>query len=204
MTLDHLINLISRLGHWGYLIIFLVAALECSAFLGLVVPGESIVLVSGFFAALGLLDLEDVIVIVAAGAILGDSIGYELGRHLGRSWLLRYGRWVGLRQAHIDRVDAFFERHGGKTIFIGRFIGFSGTRTFHSRFIPYALRPIPFLQCCRCHRLVYHICASGLFHGGELASCRALDRSRQRDRGWCLTPCNRAGLAVAVAGSPRG
>ncbi len=124
MILDYKIDFVGRLGHWGYLIIFLVAALECSAFLGLIVPGEGLVLVSGFFAALGLLDLGDVIVIIAAGAILGDRIGYELGRHLGRSWLLRYGRWVGLRQAHVDRVEAFFERHGGKAIFIGRFIGF--------------------------------------------------------------------------------
>jgi membrane protein DedA with SNARE-associated domain/membrane-associated phospholipid phosphatase len=122
--LDQLINLVGRLGHWGYLIIFLVAALECSAFLGLVVPGESLVLVGGFFAGSGQLDVGDLIIIVAIGAILGDSIGYELGRHFGQSWLLRYGRWLGLRQAHLDRVDDFFRRHGGKTIFIGRFIGF--------------------------------------------------------------------------------
>lgn len=146
MILDYLINLVGRLGHWGYLIIFVAAALECSAFLGLVVPGESIVLVSGFFAALGLLDLGHIVIIVSAGAILGDSIGYELGRRLGRSWLLRYGRWIGLRQAHIDRVDAFFERHGGKTIFIGRFIGFlralapfiaGSSRMHYSRFLFY-------------------------------------------------------------------
>lgn len=122
--LDQLINLVSRLGHWGYLVIFLVAALECSAFLGLVVPGESLVLLGGFFAASGQLDLGDLIIIVAIGAILGDSIGYQLGRRLGRPWLLRYGRRLGLRQAHMDRVDDFFTRHGGKIIFIARFIGF--------------------------------------------------------------------------------
>ncbi len=121
--LDQLIDLVGRLGHWGYLIIFLVAALECSAFLGLVVPGESLVLVGGFFAGSGQLDVGDLIIIVAIGAILGDSIGYELGRHFGRSWLLRYGRWLGLRQEHLDRGDELFRRHGGKTIFIGRFIG---------------------------------------------------------------------------------
>ncbi len=146
MILDYLINLVGRLGYWGYLVIFLVSALECSAFLGLVVPGESLVLVSGFVVALGLLDLGDVIVIVSAGAILGDTIGYELGRQLGRAWLLRLGRWVGLRQAHVDRVDAFFERHGGKTIFIGRFIGFlralapfiaGSSRMRYSRFLFY-------------------------------------------------------------------
>ena len=122
--LNYLVNLVSRLGHWGYLIIFLVAALECSAFLGLVVPGESLVLVGGFFAGSGQLDVGDLIIVVAIGAILGDSIGYELGRYFGRSWLLRYGRWLSLRQAHLDRVDDFFKRHGGETVFMGRFIGF--------------------------------------------------------------------------------
>ncbi len=59
--LDQLINLVGRMGHWGYLIIFLVATLECSAFLGLVVPGESLVLVGGFFAGSGQLDVGDLI-----------------------------------------------------------------------------------------------------------------------------------------------
>ena len=122
--LHQLIDLVGRLGQWGYLIIFLVAALECSAFLGLVVPGETLVLLGGFFAGNGELEVGQLIIIVAVGAILGDSIGYELGRRFGRPWLLRYGRWIHLRPEHFDRVDDFFRRHGGKTVFIGRFIGF--------------------------------------------------------------------------------
>jgi undecaprenyl-diphosphatase len=124
VVIDQLVEHVSRLGHWSYLIFFLGAALECSAFLGLLVPGESLVLVGGFFASLGLVDLKDLIVVVAIGAILGDSVGYELGRHLGRPWLIRYGRRVGIRAAHLDRAERFFARHGGKTVFIGRFIGF--------------------------------------------------------------------------------
>ena len=103
---------------------FLGAALECSAFLGLLVPGESLVLVSGFLASHGLLHLGDLIFVVAVGAIVGDSIGYELGRRLGRPWLLRYGHWAGLRALHLQQADAFFARHGGKTVFLGRFVGF--------------------------------------------------------------------------------
>jgi membrane protein DedA with SNARE-associated domain/membrane-associated phospholipid phosphatase len=122
--LDHLIRLVSHLGHWGYLIIFLGALLESAAFLGLVVPGESLVLLGGFLAAQGVLDVGDLLTLVAVGAIIGDSIGYELGRHFGRSWLLRHGRWAGLRARHFAPVDAFFEHHGGKTVFIGRFVGF--------------------------------------------------------------------------------
>ena len=124
-VLDPLIAALSRLGHWGYLLIFLGATLEAAAFLGLLVPGETLVVCSGFLAARGLLDVGDLIVVVAAGAILGDSIGYELGRRLGRPWLVHSCRWVGLRAAHLERVDAFFARHGGKTVFLGRFVGFA-------------------------------------------------------------------------------
>lgn len=123
-VLDWLINVVTRVGHWGYLLLFLAATLESAAFLGLIVPGESLVLVGGFFAARGLLDIGDLIVVVGAGAVLGDSVGYEMVRHLGRSWLLRYGRWVGLRAVHLEHADAFFARHGGKTVFFGRFVGF--------------------------------------------------------------------------------
>lgn len=144
--LDRLIELVSRLDHWGYLIIFLGATLEAAAFLGLIVPGESLVLLGGFLASRGLLDPYDLVFVVAVGAIIGDSIGYELGRHLGRPWLIRYGRWIGLRPAHLERVDDFFARHGGKTIFLGRFIGFlralapfvaGSSRMRYRQFLPY-------------------------------------------------------------------
>jgi membrane protein DedA with SNARE-associated domain/membrane-associated phospholipid phosphatase len=122
-VLERLIELVSRLGDWGYLIIFLGATLEASAFLGLIVPGESLVVVAGFLASHGVFEVGDLIFLVAAGAILGDSIGYELGRRLGRRWLIHHGHRVGLRPTHLERVDAFFERHGGKTVLLGRFIG---------------------------------------------------------------------------------
>lgn len=73
--LDYLIAFVGRLGHWAYLVIFLGAMLESEAFIGLIVPGESLVLVAGFFAAQGLIDLYGLIAIVAIGAAIGDSIG---------------------------------------------------------------------------------------------------------------------------------
>jgi len=120
--LDYLITIVGHLGHWGYVVIFIVVALECQAVLGLVMPGESLVLASGFLAEQGLLDLGALIFVISSAAILGDSIGYELGRQLGRGWLLKQGGRFGLRQEQLDRVDGFFARHGGKAVFGSHFL----------------------------------------------------------------------------------
>jgi len=78
--LDYLISVEGRLGHWGYLVIFLILVLECQPLLGFVMPGESLVLAGGFLAGQGLFDLDDLVVVISMAAILGDSIAYELGR----------------------------------------------------------------------------------------------------------------------------
>ncbi|NVN92221.1 MAG: DedA family protein [Desulfuromonadales bacterium] len=120
--LDYLINFVGHLGHWGYLVIFLIVALECQALVGLFMPGESLVLVGGFFAEQGVFDPGLLIVVISIAAILGDSIGYEMGRHFGRGWLLKHGRHFGLRLENLDRVDRFFVKHGGKAIFASHFM----------------------------------------------------------------------------------
>jgi len=120
-VLNRLIGIVSRLGHWGYLVIFLAVTLESAAFLGFVVPGETLVLLGGFLAAQGTLDWGDLMVLVCIGAVLGDSIGYEVGRRLGPQGLLRFGRWFRLSQKHLEHVEEFFRRHGGKAVFLGRF-----------------------------------------------------------------------------------
>lgn len=144
--LDYLIGLISRMGHWGYLVIFFGALLESAAFLGVLVPGESLVLVAGFLSAQKVLDLDALIVIIAVGATVGDSIGYEIGRRMGRPALLRIGGRLGLSERKVDKADKFFERHGGKAIFLGRFVGFAralvpflagSSNMPYARFLPY-------------------------------------------------------------------
>lgn len=145
-VLNRLISFLNDLGQWGYALLFVAAALECAAFLGLVVPGESLVLVGGFFATRGVFDLWTLMIVIALGAVLGDSIGYELGRHLGRTWLERYGGRVGIKSAHLDRAETFFATHGGKAVFLGRFVGFAralvpfiagSSRMRYSRFAAY-------------------------------------------------------------------
>jgi membrane protein DedA with SNARE-associated domain/membrane-associated phospholipid phosphatase len=120
--LDNLIEFVNLHGHWSYLVIFVIVVLECQPLFGLVMPGESLVLIGGFLARQGVFAPGLLIVVIAAAAILGDSIGFELGRQLGRGWLLQRGRRFGLRQEHLDRVDDFIARHGGKAVFAGHFL----------------------------------------------------------------------------------
>ena len=145
-VLDYLLHLVTRLGDWSYLIIFAAAALECAAFAGLLVPGESLVLASGFLAHRGILELDTVMAAAGMGAIAGDSIGYLLGARLGREWLLKKGSRFGLRRKRLQQGEAFFQRQGPKAVFFGRFIGFAralvpfiagATRMAYRKFVLY-------------------------------------------------------------------
>jgi undecaprenyl-diphosphatase len=120
--LEQINDLILHLEHWGYLIVFLIVVLECQAFLGLFMPGESMVLFAGFLAAQDVFDVRVVVGVVALGAIIGDSIGYEFGRWLGRDWLRRHGPSFWLRLERLDRMDAFFARYGGLAVFFAHFL----------------------------------------------------------------------------------
>lgn len=119
--LDHLIQLISLIGAWNYVVIFVALALECQAFIGLFIPGESLVLAAGFLAEQGIFDTTILIPVIAIASTLGDSIGYGLGRYLGREWLIQHGRRFKLRVEYLERVDGFFARHGGKAAFLSHF-----------------------------------------------------------------------------------
>jgi membrane protein DedA with SNARE-associated domain/membrane-associated phospholipid phosphatase len=119
--LDRLIDLAGFVGPWGYLVFFLIVALECQAIVGLFMPGESLVLFGGFLAGQGVYDPVLLVAVISLAAILGDSVGYELGRTLGLDWLLRHGRRLGIRQAQLDRVSGFIGRHGGKAVFVSHF-----------------------------------------------------------------------------------
>jgi membrane protein DedA with SNARE-associated domain len=118
------IDLLWRVGHWGYLIVFVGATLESAAFLGFLIPGETLVIVAGVLASLGIFNLGDLIPVVAVGAIVGDNVSYQLGRKFGHSWLLRYGGRAGLDEARLARVRTLYERYGGAALVLGRFVGF--------------------------------------------------------------------------------
>jgi len=91
---------------------------------GIPLPGETALITASILASQGKLWLPLVIAVAASAAIVGDNIGYELGRHGARRVLSRPGRFEDGRQAFLERGEAFFGRHGGKTVFIGRWLPF--------------------------------------------------------------------------------
>ena len=112
---------------WGYLIVALATFLENSVGAGEVVPGETIVLLGGVYASeVGHppLFLGGVILAAFSGAVLGDNVGYFLGRRYGRGLLERHGQRLFISQDRLEKADAYYRSHGGKTVFLGRFVPF--------------------------------------------------------------------------------
>lgn len=107
---------------WGYLIVGVATTLENSLGFGLVVPGETLVLLGGFYAGRGALDPVIVAALATAGGVLGDNLGYFIGRRAGRPFVIRHGHRIFLRQERIAAAERFYARHGGKTVFLGRFV----------------------------------------------------------------------------------
>jgi undecaprenyl-diphosphatase len=113
----------SKVGKWTYLIVGFAAFVETAAFVGLVLPGETIVILGGAVAGQGETSVILTIGIVWACAAAGDSVSFLLGRRLGRGFILRHGPRVRITHERFARVEDYFSRHGGKTILVGRFIG---------------------------------------------------------------------------------
>jgi membrane protein DedA with SNARE-associated domain/membrane-associated phospholipid phosphatase len=149
---DELQNLLedvsNTLGAWTYLLVGTFAFAETGAFVGLVVPGETVMLLGGAVAGQGAIDIYLLIAIAWFAAWAGDTTSFFLGRRLGREFVMRNGPRFGISHERFEKVEDYFSRHGGKTIFIGRFIslvrafapfiaGSSGMR--YRAFVPYSI-----------------------------------------------------------------
>lgn len=111
--------LLGYLNSWGYYALFLFAFLETAAFIGLFVPGESVVVIGGLLASQGALELDKAMVAAGLGAFAGDTTAYLAARYFGERLLAR-PRWF-LNRENLGATQDFFAQHGGKTVFIGRF-----------------------------------------------------------------------------------
>ena len=105
--------------HYGYLFVFFGVMLGCS---GIPFPGATILLAAGILAQQGHLQLGEAIVFGLLGAIIGSQIGYWAGRRGGRSFVLKWGRYIKITPERLGRVERFFVRYGGMAVFASRFV----------------------------------------------------------------------------------
>jgi membrane-associated protein len=103
---------------WTYVILFLIIFMETGFVVTPFLPGDSLLFAAGTFAALGSLNVWLLIVLLIIAAIVGDTVNYWIGHYMGdRAYNVK---WI--KREYLDRTHAFFEKHGGKTIFLARFV----------------------------------------------------------------------------------
>jgi membrane protein YqaA with SNARE-associated domain len=107
------------LDHWGYLAVGFLIFIED---FGVPSPGETVLIAASVYAGAGRLNIVAVGVIGFAAAVLGDNVGYAIGRFGGRTLVLRFGRYVMLTPERLAGAESFFTRHGGKIVIVARFI----------------------------------------------------------------------------------
>jgi membrane protein DedA with SNARE-associated domain len=106
--------------HYGLVFVFGIVCLESA---GLWLPGETALIAAGVYASKGHLSIGGVLAVAALGAIIGDNIGYWLGREGGRRLLYHYAFLTRFADRVMPPAERFFARHGGKAVFLARFFG---------------------------------------------------------------------------------
>jgi membrane protein DedA with SNARE-associated domain len=119
MVLASITSFIEAHSMWALLLLFALLALES---FGLPLPGETALIACSVLAAQGHLSIAAVITVAALAAIVGDNLGYWAARRGGRSLLFRYRLTRRYAEEYLPRGERFFERHGGKAVFFGRFV----------------------------------------------------------------------------------
>ena len=115
---EYLARIITDYGTWTYGILFTVIFIETGLVIMPFLPGDSLLFAAGTFAALGSLNIGFLIVLLIGAAFLGDTVNYTIGHYLGeRAYNIK---WI--KKEYFDKTHAFFEKHGGKAIFLARFV----------------------------------------------------------------------------------
>lgn len=116
----HLATIIQQYGIWTYLLLFLVIFLETGLVITPFLPGDSLLFAAGTFAGMGVLNVWVLFISLSIAAILGDTVNYWIGHYIGPRAFSGNIRF--LKKEYLDRTHGFYERHGGKTIILARFI----------------------------------------------------------------------------------
>lgn len=104
---------------YGYLAVALGIGIEST---GIPFPGEIILVTGAIYAGAGHLSILWVIIASSIGAIIGDNLGYTIGRYGGYRLLKRFGKYIHIYPQHLEYAEKYFKKHGGKTVFFGRFV----------------------------------------------------------------------------------
>jgi membrane-associated protein len=113
--------MIQTMGFWSYVIIFLIIFCETGLVVTPILPGDSLLFAIGTFAAIGSFDIVMVLILLTIAAIAGDTVNYWIGNYLGPK-VFHYEDSRFFKKRHLERTHQFYEKHGGKTIIIARFI----------------------------------------------------------------------------------
>ncbi|HSR48195.1 MAG TPA: DedA family protein [Anaerolineales bacterium] len=116
----HLGEIIAQYGYWTYSILFTIVFLETGVVVTPFLPGDSLLFAAGAIAATGALDVWVLFVLLAGAAILGDTVNYWIGNRIGPRVFEQDVRFF--KREYLERTQKFYEKHGGKTIFLARFI----------------------------------------------------------------------------------
>ncbi|HKJ38141.1 MAG TPA: DedA family protein [Anaerolineales bacterium] len=115
---EYLAGIITTYGAWTYGILFVVIFVETGLVIMPFLPGDSLLFAAGTFAALGSLNVWSLVGLLFVAAVLGDAVNYSIGHYLGeRAYNIK---WI--KKEYLDKTHAFFEKHGGKAIFLARFV----------------------------------------------------------------------------------
>jgi membrane-associated protein len=118
---QHLLELVANYGAWVYAILFLIVFCETGLVITPFLPGDSLLFVAGTIAGAGSLDVHVLVLLLVAAAAIGDSLNYAIGHFLGPR-VFRYEDSWFFKKAYIEKTHAYFERYGGRTIIIARFL----------------------------------------------------------------------------------
>jgi undecaprenyl-diphosphatase len=118
-------DLLHLIGQYGYLVVLFGVMLESA---GVPLPGETVLITAGALVHRRVLDLGDTLFFGILGAVIGDQIGYWAGRLGGRPFVLRWGRYALITPERLGQAETFFDRHGGRAVFLARFV--AGLRVF--------------------------------------------------------------------------
>lgn len=116
----YLDQIIHSVGIWTYLILFGVIFIETGLVVTPFLPGDSLLFAAGAFAALGSLNVWFLFISLALAAVLGDTVNYWIGHYIGPKVFTMNSRWF--KREYLERTQAFYDKYGGKTIFLARFV----------------------------------------------------------------------------------